>query len=61
MSTDNSVFSVVSLFSKYILFKKKKKRKKIDYIAVLYRNGQKFYSNSGSFWNPILLCALHFM
>lgn len=28
---------------------------------MLYRNGLKFYSNSASLWNPVLLCALHFM
>lgn len=57
MSTDNSVFLVASSSSKYTLFKKKKK---MACIALLYRNGQKFYSTSEIFGNPVLLCTLAF-
>lgn len=53
--------AAATLSSEYILFKKQKKNKKTTYIAMFYRNGQKFYSNSDIFWNPVLLRTLHFV
>lgn len=33
----------------------------MTYTAVLYKIGQKFYSNTDIFWNPVLLHTLRFV